>query len=165
MNKKVFASMIVIGLMASFTGCHKTDTSIGKSTTNGAGNTQTETCFLIGENTSEYFSCQNLDYSIQDQKSSPIVYSGMLSDSSVWALVVLNSTDPTVYLEQFDLDGQQIDVIELGLFQDFELGYDEPYMYEDEKSLYIVSYPSKETLSVCNINKQTHEKSISTLQL
>ena len=165
MNKKVFASMIVIGLLASFTGCQKTDTSIGKTTTQGAGSSQTETCFLIGENTSEYFSCQNLDYSVPDQKSAPIVYGGMLSDTSVWALVVSDTTDSIVYLEQFDFDGHQKDVIELGSFQDLEMGYDEPYMYEDDKLIYIVSYPSKETLSVCNIDKQTHEKNNYTLTL
>jgi len=147
--------------MNVFTGCHKNGTSTSTSAVNGSNNTHTETVFQTGPDTSEYFSSINPDYSLPDQSNTPIVYSGMLSDTSVWALVVSDSDDPTVYLEQFDFDGHRSDVVKLGTIQELELGNDTPYIYEDEQNLYVVYYSSIDALRVQQLNKKTHENGAS----
>ena len=156
--KRTIACMLIFSLMNVFTGCHKNGTSSDTSAVNGSNNThtETETDFQIGPDTSEYFSSINPDYSLPDQSNTPIVFDGMLSDTSVWALVVSDSDEPTVYLEQFDFDGRQTDVVKLGTFSELDFVYGTPYMFEDAQNLYVVYYPSKDKLRVIYLNKSNH---------
>ena len=151
--------MLIFSLMNVFTGCHKTGTSTDTSTSteNGNSHIETDVGFQIGSETSEYFSSINPDYSLPDQSNAPIVYSAMMSDTSVWTLVVSDSDDPTAYLEQFDFDSHRSDVVKLGTIQELELGNDTPYIYEDEQNLYVVYYSSIDELRVQQLNKKTHE--------
>ena len=164
--KRTIACLLIFSLMNIFTGCHKNGTSSDTSAVNGSNNThtETETDFQIGPDTSEYFSSINPDYSLPDQSNTPIVFSGMLSDTSVWALVVSDSDEPTVYLEQFDFDGQQTDVVELGTFSELDFVYGTPYMFEDAQNLYVVYYPSKDKLRVIYLNKSNHETGASLIK-
>ena len=126
--KRTIACMLIFSLMNVFTGCHKTGTSTDTSTSteNGNSHIETDVGFQIGSETSEYFSSINPDYSLPDQSNAPIVYSAMMSDTSVWTLVVSDSDDPTAYLEQFDFDSHRSDVVKLGTIQELELGNDTP---------------------------------------
>ena len=158
MKRRVWASLIVLALLASLMGCHKTEPSVTKSITDSNGNSSDDsgTVFQVGEDTANYFACKNLDYSLPDNDSRLTVYGGMISDTSVWTVVLSEADEGCFYLEQFDLDGNREDTIELGSFSDVELGYDTPYMYEDDQKIYVVSYMSPEALYVCQVDKQNH---------
>ena len=167
MKRRVLASIVLLGMFASLMGCHKTDSSVKNSTANGGGtgSDNSEIVFQVGEDTTNYFSCKNLDYSVPDNESRRTVYGGFISDTSVWTVVLAESDDAYFYLEQFDLDGNRKDTIELGSFSDVDLGYDNPYMYEDDQNIYIISYPSPETLFVYSVDKQSHNIQSSRIKL
>lgn len=165
--KRFVAGVIVFSLMASLSGCHKTDPSDVNSTTGGNEDKPdySDTLFQVGEDTTTYFFCKNLDYSLPDNDSGLTVYGGMISDASVWTVVLAESDEGVVYLEQFDLDGTKEDVIELGSFSDVALGYDTPYMYEDDQNVYVVSYPSPQTLCISFVDKENHKVGRSKIKL
>ena len=167
MKRRVLASIVLLGVFASLPGCHKTDSSVKNSTANGGGtgSDNSEIVFQVGQDTSEYYSCKNLDYSIPDNDSLLVVFGGLISDTSIWTLVMSDTDVPMVYLEQFDLDGNREDTIELGSFSDVELGYDNPYMYEDDQNVYIVSYPTLGELWVYQVNKNDRKISGSKIEL
>ena len=123
MKQRVLASIVLLGMFASLMGCHKTDSSVKNSTANGGGtgSDNSEIVFQVGEDTTNYFSCKNLDYSVPDNESRRTVYGGFISDTSVWTVVLAESDDAYFYLEQFDLDGNRKDTIELGSFSDVDL--------------------------------------------
>lgn len=156
--KSILASAIVFSLLASLTGCHKTDPSATKPITgsNDSRSDDLESVFLVGEDTETYFACKNLDYSLPDNDSMITVYGGLISDTSVWTVVLSEGDNGNFYLEKFDLDGNREETIELGSFSDITLGYDTPYMYEDDQNVYVVSYMSPESLYVCQVDKQNH---------
>ncbi|MCR5057288.1 MAG: extracellular solute-binding protein [Clostridiales bacterium] len=158
MKRRVWASLIVLALLASLMGCHKTEPSVTKSITDSNGNSSDDsgTVFQVGEDTANYFACKNLDYSLPDNDSRLTVYGGMISDTSVWTVVLSEADEGCFYLEQFDFDGNREETIELGSFSDVALGYDTPYMYEDDQKVYVVSYPSPQALHISFVDKENH---------
>lgn len=165
--KRFVAGVIIISLMASLSGCHKTDPSDVNSTTGGNEDKPdySDTLFQVGEDTTTYFFCKKLDYKVEDNKSLMTVYVGLISDTSVWTVVLANDDYGTVYLEQFDLDGNREDTIAIGTFQDVDLGYETPYMYEDDQSIYIVSKSYPQSLKIFSVDKQNHSVGNSSINL
>ena len=165
--KRFVAGVIVFSLMASLLGCHKTGPSDVNSTTgeNEDNPDYSDTFFQVGEDTTTYFSCKKLDYKVPDNKSLMTVYGGLISDTSVWTVVLANDDYGTVYLEQFDLDGNREDTIAIGTFQDVDLGYETPYMYEDDQSIYIVSKSYPQSLKIFSVEKQNHSVGESSIKL
>ena len=106
-----------------------------------------------------------MDYKAPDNKSLMVVVGGLISDRSVWTVVLENDDYGTVYLEQFDLDGNREDTIAIGTFQDVDLGYETPYMYEDDHSIYIVSKSYPQSLKIFSVEKQNHSVGESSIKL
>jgi len=145
MRKCVVVIVLLSFLLSALTGCNRTNGTITSLTSDISSNNEETGLFKIevGNDSSDYYVCKELDYVLKDPVKKTIAYGGLISDSSVWLLVLAETENAFFYLEQFDLDGNKLREIKLAEYSEIDINAI-PFLFEVDNTLCIVSdnFPS-----------------------